>query len=228
MHPPRIVVFYMIVMWDTYVYKCNNVHEYVYPRPNPMTETQLEELAFRESPSPQIVTSYRRIMHCNKAFAALFDYSVEALKDELILKLYPCRADYFEIGERCLNAMRHDTTYEDERFMQHRSGEIFWARARGITLTPQDPFALMIWNFERIQHRPHKTASLTPREQEIAGFIVNGLTCKETAAHLGISHRTVEVHRGRLMRKLKAKNTAELVSRIILVNNEQRPFSPQE
>jgi len=184
-----------------------------------MTETQLEELAFRESPSPLIMTEHRRILRCNKAFASLFGYSVEELTGELILKLYPCSADYYEIGERCLNALRHNTAYEDERFMQHRSKEIFWARARGVTLTPQDPFSLMIWNFDRIQHRPNKTASLTPREQEIAGFIVNGLTCKETASELGISHRTVEVHRGRLMRKLNAKNTAELVSRIILVTN---------
>jgi len=181
-----------------------------------MMSTHLEELAFRESPSPLIMTEHRSILRCNKAFALLFGYAVDELTGELILKLYPCSADYYEIGERCLNALRHHTTYEDERFMQHRSKEIFWTRARGVTLTPQDPFALMIWNFERIQHRSSKTATLTPREQEIAEFIVNGLTCKETAAELGISYRTVEVHRGRLMRKLNAKNTAELVSRIIL------------
>ncbi len=149
--------------------------------------------------------------------ALVVEYEIEDLTNELVLKLYPCQSDYFEIGQRCLNAMRDKTAYEDERFMQHRNGEIFWARARGITLTPQNPFALMIWNFERIQYRPIKTASLTSREQEIAGFIANGLTCKETATQLGISHRTVEVHRGRIMRKLAAKNTAELVSRIIMV-----------
>lgn len=185
-----------------------------------LADISLEELAFRESPSPQIITEHRRIRRCNRAFAALFGFSVEELTDELVRKLYPCHSDYYQIGERCLNAMRDKTTYEDERFMQHRNGEIFWARARGITLTPEDPFALMVWNFERIQHRPIKTASLTTREQEIAGFIANGLTCKETAEQLGISHRTVEIHRGRIMRKLDAKNTAELVSRIILVTDE--------
>lgn len=185
-----------------------------------MIDIPLEELAFRESPSPQLITGHRRMLRCNRAFATLFGYSIDELTNELVLTLYPNQSDYLEIGERCMNALRHNTTYEDERFMQHRSGEIFWTRARGITLTPQDPFALMIWNFERIHHRPSKTASLTRREQEIAGFIVNGLTCKETGSRLGISHRTVEVHRGRLMRKLKAKNTAELVSRIILVTNE--------
>ncbi|MDN5841946.1 MAG: LuxR C-terminal-related transcriptional regulator [Alcaligenaceae bacterium] len=185
-----------------------------------MIDISLEELAFRESPSPQMITEHRRMLRCNRAFANLFGYPLQDLTGELVMILYPSQSDYFEIGERCMNALRHNTTYEDERFMQHYSGEIFWAHARGITLTPQDPFSLMVWNFERIHHRPSKTASLTRREQEIAGFIVNGLTCKETAARLGISHRTVEVHRGRLMRKLEAKNTAELVSKIILVTNE--------
>lgn len=185
-----------------------------------MHQGSLEELAFRESPSPQMVTERRRILRCNREFAKLFGYEIEDLTNELVLKLYPCQSDYYEIGQRCLNAMHNKITYEDERFMQHCNGEIFWARARGVTLTPQEPFALMIWNFERIQYRPVKTASLTSREQEIAGFIANGLTCKETAEHLGISHRTVEVHRGRIMRKLAAKNTAELVSRIIMVTGE--------
>ncbi|MBF6618346.1 LuxR family transcriptional regulator [Pollutimonas thiosulfatoxidans] len=186
-----------------------------------MPSQNLEELAFRESPAPQIITERRHILRCNQAFAALFGYEVEELEGELILKLYPSSADYYEIGDRCLRALRDKTTYEDERFMQHRDRQIFWARARGVTLTPTEPFDLMIWSFERIHHNPIKTADLTRREQEISGYIVNGLTCKETAQVLGISHRTVEVHRGRLMKKLGAKNTAELVSKIIMVTNPE-------
>ncbi len=186
-----------------------------------MLDSHLEELAFRESPAPQIITRNRTLLRCNKAFAALFGYEVEDLEGELILKLYPSSADYYEIGERCLRALRVKTSYEDERFMQHRDRQIFWARARGVTLTPEQPFNLMIWSFERIHHNQTKTAELTRREQEISGYIVNGLTCKETAQALGISHRTVEVHRGRLMKKLAAKNTAELVSKIIMVTNPE-------
>jgi len=179
----------------------------------------LDGLAFGESPAPQIITRYRRILRCNKAFATLFGYTVEELEGELILKLYPCSADYFAIGDRCLKALERTSSYEDERFMQHRNRQIFWARARGITLTPEDPFKLMVWNFDRIRHNEIKTAELTPREREISGYIVNGLTCKETAVVLGISHRTVEVHRARAMKKLGVKNAAELVSKIVMVTN---------
>jgi len=113
--------------------------------------------------------------------------------------------------------MESNTIYEVEQFMQHRNKQIFWARARGVTLTPNDPFEFMVWSFERIRHHDTRVVKLTPREREIAGYIVNGLTCKETAQILDISHRTVEVHRARLMKKLEAKNTAELVSKIVQV-----------
>lgn len=181
------------------------------------TESNIDNIAFAASPAPLIVTQHRRIKRCNYAFANLFGYKVQDLEDELILKLYPCSADYYAIGERCMRAMENKEYYEDERFMQHRNGQIFWARARGVTLTPEDTFALMVWSFDRIRHHDARTVKLTPREQEISGYLVNGLTCKETAQQLGISHRTVEVHRGRLMKKLNAKNTADLVSKIITI-----------
>jgi len=47
--------------------------------------------------------------------------------------------------------------------------------------------------------------------------IVNGFKSKEIALRLAISHRTVEVHRARLMKKLQAKTVVELVSKIIMV-----------
>jgi len=186
---------------------------------SPFSSADLNGLAFEESPAAQIISHDRRILKCNKSFATLFGFTVEELENELILKLYPTSADYLQIGERCLKALQVSTRYEDERFMQHRDGQIFWARARGVTLTPERPFSLMIWSFDRIRHNETKTTELTPREQEISGFIVNGLTCKETAQALGISHRTVEVHRARVMNKLGAKNTAELVSKIVQITN---------
>jgi FixJ family two-component response regulator len=46
---------------------------------------------------------------------------------------------------------------------------------------------------------------LTPREQEIAPLLAHGHSNKEIARALGISHRTVEVHRARIMHKLGVK-----------------------
>ena len=56
---------------------------------------------------------------------------------------------------------------------------------------------------------------LTPREREVLAQIAAGASNKEAGRHLGISPRTIEVHRARIMEKLGARNAADLV-RIVL------------
>lgn len=64
----------------------------------------------------------------------------------------------------------------------------------------------------RIQVVQQRLARLSGREQEVMGLMVSGLTCKEIAQKLGISPRTVEVHRTHVMHKMAAANLAELVN----------------
>jgi FixJ family two-component response regulator len=52
---------------------------------------------------------------------------------------------------------------------------------------------------------------LTSREADVLAEILGAASNKEAGSHLGISPRTVEVHRARIMTKLGAKNTADLV-----------------
>ena len=61
---------------------------------------------------------------------------------------------------------------------------------------------------------------LTQRERQVLTEITGGSSNKEAGRRLGISPRTIEVHRARIMDKLGAKNAADLV-RITL--NERRP-----
>lgn len=56
-----------------------------------------------------------------------------------------------------------------------------------------------------------KLARLTPREREVLKHAAQGLHAKEIGAALGISARTVEVHKTRIMEKLGVRNIAELV-----------------
>jgi len=58
--------------------------------------------------------------------------------------------------------------------------------------------------------------SLTPREREVMLLVVEGRPNKVVATRLGLSTRTVEVHRAKVMEKLQARSLAELVRMAIL------------
>jgi RNA polymerase sigma factor (sigma-70 family) len=52
---------------------------------------------------------------------------------------------------------------------------------------------------------------LTPREREVLGLVVQGLLNKQIAAELGTSETTVKIHRGQVMRKMRADSLPDLV-----------------
>jgi two-component system, LuxR family, response regulator FixJ len=54
-------------------------------------------------------------------------------------------------------------------------------------------------------------ASLTPREREVMLLMVDGKANKVMAGDLGVSQRTVEIHRARVMEKMEARSLAHLV-----------------
>jgi FixJ family two-component response regulator len=64
--------------------------------------------------------------------------------------------------------------------------------------------------------------SLTAREVDVLEQIVGGASNKEAGRMLGISPRTIEVHRARIMEKLKVRNTAELVRLVYRDGMQQR------
>ena len=56
-----------------------------------------------------------------------------------------------------------------------------------------------------------RLATLTPREREVLPLVVSGLLNKQAAQELRISETTLEIHRGKIMRKMEAASLADLV-----------------
>jgi FixJ family two-component response regulator len=56
-----------------------------------------------------------------------------------------------------------------------------------------------------------RVESLTPREHEVFLLVVSGMLNKQIAFELGLSEKTVKVHRARVMQKMKAASLADLV-----------------
>ncbi len=58
--------------------------------------------------------------------------------------------------------------------------------------------------------------TFTFKEKEVLALVSSGLTTKEIASRMSISHHTVETHRKNLLRKCEAKNSVELVQKAFM------------
>jgi len=173
----------------------------------------IEKLAFDHAPVGLAVLEHRIIRTCNRQFAAIFGDAPGDYAGVPLARFYPSIEDYRRIGADALAMMRETGRYADERVMRRGNGALFWCRVRGQSLTPEAPFTRGIWSFADLsEERP--LMALTRREREVAILTCRGLTSKEVGLELGLSHRTVEVYRARLLEKFNARNLAELVAKL--------------
>jgi FixJ family two-component response regulator len=75
---------------------------------------------------------------------------------------------------------------------------------------------------QQVEQVEKRLARLTPREQEVMHLVVQGRLNKQIAADLGLSHKTIEVHRAHVMEKMEAETLADLVRMAVAVENASR------
>ena len=183
-----------------------------------MDQSSLEAdclLAFELSPLGLCLTRERVVEACNSAFAATFGWEVKELIGTSLRLLYASDLEFQDTAQRATPLLSTVGTYSDERIMRRRNGELFWCRAWGRTLKTGMPYQCSAWIFEDLSPKRPIADPLTVRSREVAQLLVTGKTSKEIAQSLGISYRTVEGHRARLMQRLNVSTAGELISRLI-------------
>ena len=174
--------------------------------------------AFDLAPIGLALSRERVMLDCNLALCDMFGISREMMIGQSFALLYPTVQEYERTGERIAPLLGQDGKkgrYADDRLMKRANGELFWCHVTGRALNPKKPHEAGIWSFEDLSALRPVKADLTPREREVAAYLLEGLTAKQTAKHLLISHRTVEIYRARLMRKYKSHTTADLVHKLM-------------
>jgi PAS domain S-box-containing protein len=172
-------------------------------------------LVFDLAPVGLCISRERIIQRCNTTFGAMFGYEPGELKGRSMEILYPSPNEFENIGAQGLSVMKKSGVYSDERIMRHRNGQLFWCHAAGQSLQRVKPFACAVWMFEDISPRRIVSRDLTTREREIARQLAAGQSTKEIARTLGVSPRTIDGHRARILRKVGAKSASEMIAKVV-------------
>lgn len=171
--------------------------------------------AFDLAPIGLVMSRNRLMTDCNQQALAMFGATRGQLIGQSFEVLYPSPAEYERTGARIVASLGADGRYADDRVMKRVNGELFWCHVSGRALDASNPHAAGIWSFEDLSARRVLKVEFTGREREIAALLVEGDTSKQIGRKLGISPRTVDVYRARLMKKMAAGSTAELVNRLL-------------
>jgi len=189
------------------------------PLPEHAVSQSDHRLAFELAPIGLVLSSHRIMVDCNQRLCEMFGASRDQLVGQSFRVLYPSADEYERMGQRLTAILKTRGVYADDRIMRRMggrlAGESFWCHVTGRALNPLAPHEAGIWSFEDLSARRPVTAELTPREREVAAHLMEGLTSKAIGRALGISHRTVEIYRARLMRKYQASTTVELVHKLL-------------
>lgn len=175
--------------------------------------------AFDLAPVGLALSRNRTMIDCNQHLCDMFGASKEQMVGQSFQVLYPSADEFERLGARMAPLLNRNGTYADDRIMKRLDGrfkgETFWCHVSGRALNPSAPHEAGIWTFEDLSALRPVRAELTPREREVAAYLMQGQTSKQIGKTLDISHRTVEIYRARLMRKYKASTTADLVHKLM-------------
>lgn len=165
-------------------------------------------------------TENRMILWSNDSTERAFGYSADDLAGQSGRVFHVDSKHYDRFRDAFYPVVSAGRPFRGQYWMKRRNGDIF-------------PSAHLISPVVSVGHMPmvvsiicdvsstHATLlgdaweTLTPKEEQIANFTLSGLTAKEIAALLGISPRTVENHRRRLLKKLGKDSIYNLMAATI-------------
>ncbi|MCI4664964.1 MAG: PAS and helix-turn-helix domain-containing protein [Neomegalonema sp.] len=183
---------------------------------NAMDEQGLDNwaaLAFDAAPVGIILAEHRRVRACNETFAQMTLYQRQELLGQSCRIFYDSDEEFEQIRNVGLGALQANEPYADNRLLRQRGGSRIWCRFRARALAPERPLERVVMSFAVINDLS-LGAHLTVREREVLSLMQDGLTSKEIGGRLGLSPRTIEDVRSRLIHRFGVRRASELLVRL--------------
>lgn len=176
-------------------------------------KTNFEQLAYDNAPIGIVMTEQRIVKSCNATFADMLGYQKIDILEQSFRMFYATCQEFDDIRDIGIEPLRTKGVYCDERMVKCKSGSQVWCRFRAQALNRDEPLEQAVLSFALISENS-SAFSFTPRERQVITHLSTGMTSKEIGFALGISPRTVEDIRRRLLKKFKVRNAAELLARL--------------
>jgi PAS domain S-box-containing protein len=151
------------------------------------------------------------VLACNFAATTLFGYKLEEIVGNSSALFYPSETEFAWSHLQASKKINSNINYFTEQILRRCDG-LFWCRVHRTTLTFAGGADKQIWTFTEVGSLTGLYQLLSPRERELAALLVAGNTSKMIANKVGLSCRTIEFYRGRLMQKLSVNSSSELVT----------------
>lgn len=146
--------------------------------------------------------------------AAIIEQLVARYEESTVVCL--CSNGSIEFFRRCFRVGVVDIL--DKSFDDGRVTDAF-AAIRAAT-------ARRLSSFASLRQRQLRYAALTQKEREVFGHLLQGLTNREIAELLGLSRRTVEIHRAHIQKKLHVRNTTQMAAEYTELASGVEPERP--
>lgn len=196
--------------------------------PEPLTASSFR-IAFECAPLGMLLLRGPVVVVCNRALCDLFEQAESQLVGARFETLFPDGESLDAVHARVEQALRDGGRYRETRLVRHvddgcgdrlaapQQVQLQYAALDG---SPQ----LLLCSVEALSVPLLDHGKLTSREREVASLLRERYTAKEIGRSLGISHRTVEIYRTRLMKKYGVRNAASLI-RLLLREPDEPDMS---
>lgn len=184
-------------------------------RPAAASRADVVAAAFDHSPLGMCVTQADVVVLCNRELGRMLGCEPLQIIGATLAALHPSAGEFERLGQLAHEHLRRTGTYADECILRRGCGALFWCQVVVRAVDRVHPRMQAVWTFHDLSARRPLVGHLTGREREVAARLVAGGTAKQIAQLIGISPRTVEGYRGRLMKKLGVSNQGQLVARLM-------------